>query len=189
MGAKTPVFDDDDEANAELARRQASRNFWNPPAVTGPPRPLPPEYQPEDGYSAFLRAAANRATFNMADGLAAIGDATIPLNKGASNAPSWAQRRQENLDKQYRTSVADQYYHPVATLAGQGFGILIDPLAVLGPRPTSFAEAAARGAGVQSVRQFGSNERMRRDDKTENIGTAAAAGGILGSLMHLLRGR
>jgi len=152
MGAKTPVFEDDNEADAELARRQASRNFWNPPAVTGPPPPLPPEYQPEDAYGAFLRAAANYATFNTADGLAAIGDATIPLDVGASSAPGWAQRVRENQDRQYRTSIADQHYHPVATLAGQTFGMLVDPARALLPRPTSLAEAAARNAALVATR-------------------------------------
>jgi hypothetical protein len=158
MSPRLPKIPDHWKDPEETGTR--SPDFWNPPAVSGPPRPLPPEYVPEDGYSAFLRAAANRATFNTADGLAAMGDAIIPLDAGASHAPTWAQRTQENRDKQYRTSVANQYYHPVATLLGQGFGILIDPLAVFGPKPASMPEAMAQGAATQTVRQFGSNERM-----------------------------
>jgi hypothetical protein len=186
MGARTPVFDDVSAADAEVARRKQDYDFWNPSAVTGSPRPLPPEYVPEDAYSAFLRAAANRATFNTADGLAAIGDAIIPLDTGASTAPSWAQRRQENLDSQYRISVADQYYHPVATLAGQGFGILIDPLSVIGPRPATFADAAARGAGIQAVRSYGSNARMEKDDRTDGLATDAAKSGLISAMWNLI---
>lgn len=116
-----------------------------------------------------------------------MGDAIIPLYAGASHAPTWAQRAQENRDKQYRTSVADQYYHPVATLLGQGFGILIDPLAVFGPKPASMPEAMAQGAATQTVRQFGSNERMHNEDKSDGLGTAAMPGALNGVVGHLIR--
>src|SRR6185312_11825950 len=54
-----------------------------------------------------IRSAANGATFNLADTIAAAGDATIPLDSGSSTAPSWMQRYQQNIANQANRTSAN----------------------------------------------------------------------------------
>lgn len=148
----------------------------SPPA--GPPleRKLPPDYVPEDGYNAFGRALANGVLFNAPDGIAAMADATFPgINSRSSRAPIWAQRAQENADAQYRTSVADKHYHPVATAAGEGAAYLVNPTGVLFPSK-SLVGAAVTGAVLGGAKQLGENLRTRNPDVTHDVLKKAAEG-------------
>jgi hypothetical protein len=76
---------------------------------------------------AFIRGAANGATFQAADALAAAGDATLPLDAWSSQAPTWGQRFDQNMDNQYLRSQSDTAAHPDASGWGQGLGAYSNP--------------------------------------------------------------
>ena len=140
----------------------------------------------EGGIGSFVRNAANAATFNLADTIAAAGDATIPLDSGASSAPTWMQRLQENRGIQRGVTSADQAEHPVASFAGGFAGGFMNPATRALPVVNSFGGAVLQGAGVGAAYGAGGGISNQEDlgGITRDALTGGAAGGALGGTLY-----
>jgi hypothetical protein len=77
---------------------------------------------------AFARSAASGATFDSANNIAAAGDALVPINNGASRAPTWHERYAQNLALQQKADAFAQTQHPMAWQIGQLGGMLGNPV-------------------------------------------------------------
>lgn len=128
-----------------------------------------------------IRGAANAATFNLGDTIAAAGDATIPLDSGSSIAPSWMQRFQENRTNQRLQTGADQGASPVSSFAGSIAGGFLNPVTRALPVPTTIGGAVGQGANVGAAYGVGSGISNQKD--WGDIAKEAIFGGITGGTM------
>lgn len=149
---------------------------------------LQAKYEAHTGSSleAGLRGAANAATFGLGDTIAAAGDATIPLDSGSSNAPTWTQRFQENRTAQRGHTGATETAHPIASVAGGLAGGFINPATRALPVIHGFGVAALQGAGVGAA--YGAGGAVSNGEDLSGITgdaiTGAATGGMLGTALH-----
>jgi DNA invertase Pin-like site-specific DNA recombinase len=77
---------------------------------------------------AFLRSMASGATFDAANNIAAAGDATIPLDNGASRAPNWHERYAANLRLQEQRDALARAQHGTAWQIGDAAGSMANPV-------------------------------------------------------------
>ena len=77
---------------------------------------------------AFIRSAASGATFDYANNIAAAGDATIPLDAGASNAPDWLARYRQNMAAQSHQDMLAKGQHGNGWTFGNFAGQTLNPI-------------------------------------------------------------
>ena len=77
---------------------------------------------------AFLRSFAVNATFDTANNMSAAGDATIPMDSGASSAPNWNDRYAQNLKMQQQRDTLAQAQHGTAWQLGDFGGMIANPV-------------------------------------------------------------
>jgi hypothetical protein len=138
--------------------------------------------QPRDsgGLNAFVRGLANGATFNLADTIAAAGDATIPLDSGASTAPTWMGRFQENRARQKGQTDLDHANHATAALAGNIGGGFLNPVTRAIPLAKTPLGKVAQGGLLGGAYGLGGGISNQDDpsglalDAAKGVGTGAA---------------
>lgn len=134
---------------------------------------------PNSGIGSFLRGAANGATFNLADTIAAAGDATIPLDSGASKAPTWAQRFQENRGLQKGQTASDHAAHPGAAISGDIAGGFLNPITRVLPVAKTLGGAIGQGAGVGAG--YGLGGGISNQDDASGIAGDVVKGATIGA--------
>lgn len=140
----------------------------------------PTSAQPSDigGLGSFIRGAANGATFNLADTIAAAGDATIPLDSGSSIAPTWMQRFQENRANQKAQTGLDNTAHPGATIAGNVVGGVINPVTRALPVAKTLTGAIGQGVGIGAG--YGAGAGISNQEDAQGFAKNIAQGAVLG---------
>jgi len=91
----------------------------------------------------FLRSMASAATFGTANNIAAAGDATIPLDAGASRGPTWQDRYAANLKLQHQRDALARAMHGTAWQFGDMGGTMANPV-------YKFIPSAANILGIAS---------------------------------------
>lgn len=150
--------------------------------VSTPPSTPPANLLTRDGgnWDAAIRGAANGATFNLADVIASAGDATIPIDKGSSSAPTWLQRYQENLKNQRGLSANEQKAHPYISLASSVAGGIANPVNMALPIPSSLWGAIGQGATFGGAYGLGGSiGNSKNSQETLNQTLSGAGGGAL----------
>lgn len=170
---------------ATIAQLNGSGAEVTDPAVLAQLNGAPTEHKP-GGLESFIRSAANGATFNLADTIAAAGDATIPLDTGSSKAGTWTQRYQDNMAQQRGQTGAGNAEHPIASLTGAIAGGAMNPATRALPVPKTLLSSLGMGAGLGAAYGAGgavsNQESLGRGAIDTGIG--AATGGVLGTLGH-----
>lgn len=92
---------------------------------------------------AFIRSMAAGATFDTANNIAAAGDATIPLDNGASRAPNWHERYTANLRLQQQRDALARAQHGIASQLGDTGGMLANPVYKYLPIPANSLSVAS----------------------------------------------
>lgn len=179
-----------------LAQQQAQQNgqppamldpvqalaMGHPVAQQAPPPPLPAQ-KGSGALDSFVRQAANAATFNLADPIAAVADATFSIDPGSSKAKSWSQRLGENLKNQRALTSANQQESPYASLGGSVVGGFANPATRALPAAQGLGDAILQGAGIGGAYGAGASIGAPGglSDAAKNIGMGVASGGAFGA--------
>lgn len=142
----------------------------------------------------IVRSAANAATFNLADPIAAAANAVLPIEGGSSHASSFGQRYRENRDMQQQKTAASFDEHPVASVAGAVGGGFLNPVGRALPAANTLKAVVGQGAGLGAGYGLGDAVAKGDDlngaikDTLMGAGTGGAFGAGLHGLGKLVRG-
>lgn len=158
----------------------------------GPAASTAPKDVKGNAFETFMRGVANGATFNLADPIAAAGDAALPavgdlLDPVApSHAASFGQRYDENLASLERGLSTDQKEHPIASVGGNIAGGLVNPVTRALPVAKTMGGAVGIGAGTGAL--YGAGDAISKQDDAlhsfEDTALNSFLGGTIGGALH-----
>ena len=124
--------------------------------------------------NALVRSAAGGATFGYANNIAAAGDATIPLDAGASAAPDWLSRYRQNLALQSHQDQLAKTQHGIAWTMGNFGGQMMNPVYNLLP-------AVATPLGLSSqIPQMLTQQQIEAGKQSKTQGMFGSGWGLFG---------
>ena len=147
------------------------------------------------GYaSSVIRNAANAATFNLADPLAAATGALFPVQGYTSTKPTYGERYDELLKLSRGETAEGQKAHPYVSLASSVAGGILNPANTVVGAPATLGRAliqgGALGAGYGVGGSIGNSKDLNdaAQQTAEGAGLGMAGAGIAQSLGRLLSG-
>lgn len=201
--APTPSATPAQSQRGQTSPAAASADWWSAfpdadgagqlPAEPATPAKTPPQV---GAGEAFLRGAADGATFGFQDEILAGLDAAIqpliPIPENGSSAETWRERYDENVANQRELLKAGSDQQPVAAIAGGVVGGIAPALATggvsAGPSlAANIGRGAATGAAYGGLYGTGSAE----GDLTERLpeaATGAALGAAVGGALPAVIG-